>query len=112
MLKLSSFVIAVTLSFNSVADSSCTGKISALSIGRTGMVLIKGPGGLPYTYLCNTENKYNNVETSACTAIYSTLLSAHAQDKEVNITFNPSIPNCSGVQSWGAATNFNWIIVN
>ena len=105
------FIVGIIFSFNSIADTSCTGKISALSIGRSGTVLIQGPGGLPYTYLCNTENKYNNVETSACAAIYSTLLSAHAQDKEVNITFNPSISSCSDVKSWGAATNFNWVIV-
>jgi len=51
------------------------------------------------------------VETSACKAIYSNLLSSHAQDKEVNITSNPSIPSCTGVKIWGAATNFNWVIV-
>ena len=106
------FISSLLFSFNSIADSSCLGKISALSIGRGGTVLVQGPGGLPSVYLCNTEYKYNNVEASACNAIYSTLLSAHAQNKEVNITFNPSIPSCSGVKSWAVATNFNWIIIN
>ena len=103
--------IGLSLSFNSIADSSCTGKLSVLSIGRGGTVLIKGPGGLPYVYLCNTEIKSNEVEPSACRAMYSTLLSAHAQDKEVDITFNPSISSCADLKNWGTAANLNWIMV-
>ena len=65
MIKELLFITGLISSFNAMADSFCTGKISALSVGRSGTVMIQGPGGLPYIYLCNTENKFNNVETSA-----------------------------------------------
>ena len=104
-------LIGLILSFNSLADSFCTGKLSVVSIGRGGTVLIKGPGGLPYVYLCNTESKQNGVEPSACKTMYSTLLTAKAQDKPVDITFNPSISSCSGLTGWRYAANINWVML-
>lgn len=112
LLKKITLFALVFLSFSASADSFCTGKIKQLAIGRSGTVLIAGPGGLPSTYLCNVNSKNNNVATEACKAIYSQLLAAHAQDKVVNITFNPAIDSCSKVKSWGWATGFNWVIVN
>ena len=101
----------VFLSFSSLADSTCSGKIKTLAISRAGTVLIAGPGGLPSTYLCSVNLKHNNVETEACKIIYSQLLAAQAQKKSVNITFNPAISSCSQVKSWGWAEGFNWVIV-
>lgn len=112
LLKTITLSVLVFLSFSASADSFCTGKIKQLAIGRSGTVLIAGPGGLPSTYLCNVNSKNNNVATEACKAIYSQLLAAQAQQKEVNITFNPAVESCSKVKSWGWATGFNWVIVN
>lgn len=100
------------ISFNTYADSTCIGKINQLAMSRGGTVLVAGPGGMPSTYLCNVNSRSNNVETEACKAIYGQLLAAQAQDKVINITFNPSIESCSQVKAWGWATGFNWIIVN
>lgn len=58
------------------ADTHCKGKVAYLAIGRGGMVLVNGPGGLPSVYLCNVQNKVNNVEVESCKAMYSTLLTA------------------------------------
>lgn len=106
------FLAALCLTFPVLiyADSSCKGKLSSLAVGRNGVVLAGGPGGLPSTYLCSLKEKRNNVEVEACQAIYSLLLASHAQKKEVNITFNPH-SSCASVPSWNWATNFNWVIV-
>ncbi|RYV04101.1 hypothetical protein SOPP22_01485 [Shewanella sp. OPT22] len=105
-------VCLLFFSGNSFADFYCKGKISGLGLGKSGVVLVSGPGGLPYTYLCSLNEKINGVEVEACKGVYSTLLTAKAQDKSVNITFNPSIDSCKNVKSWGLATHFNWVIIN
>lgn len=112
LLKTITLSVLVFLSFSASADSFCTGKIKQLAIGRSGTVLIAGPGGLPSTYLCSVNIKQNNVEVESCKAIFSQLLAAQAQQKEVNITFNPRLSSCSQVKSWGWAEGFNWVIVN
>ena len=102
----------ITAACASHADSTCEGTIDYLAVGRGSVVLVKGPGGLPATYLCSLSTKQNNVDTEACKAIYGTLLAAHAQQKSVRITFNPSISSCADVASWSWATNFNWVIAD
>jgi len=104
------FLFVLFFSVEASADSFCTGKIKTLAISKSGVLLVGGPGGLPSTYLCNTETKINNVEPSACKATYGMLLAAKAQAKDVSITFNPGISSCSSVASWGWATNFNWVM--
>ncbi|USH03689.1 hypothetical protein K6Q96_06765 [Grimontia kaedaensis] len=105
-------VAMMSVAFSPVyADSFCKGKIETLAVGRGSVLLISGPGGLPSTYLCDLSEKQNNVDPEACRAIYSLLLAAKAQDKSVNITFNPNIKSCSGVASWNWARDFNWAIV-
>lgn len=89
------------------ADTHCN-----LAIGRGGMVLVNGPGGLPNVYLCNVQNKVNNVEVESCKAMYSTLLAAKSQDKAVNITFLPNIDSCSSFESWSVAKNLNWVFAS
>lgn len=111
-MKILISLILSIMSFSTLADSFCTGKINQLAIGRSGTVLIAGPGGLPSTYLCSVNLKQNNVEVESCKAIFSQLLAAQAQQKEVNITFNPKLSSCSQVKSWGWAEGFNWVIVN
>jgi hypothetical protein len=106
------FLICLALPIGAFADSICEGAIEYLAVGRASVVLVKGPGGLPATYLCDMAEKQNNVEPEACRAMYSTLLAAHAQGKIVRITFNPSITACNEVASWGWATNLNWIIAD
>ena len=99
-------------SISAMADSTCQGKITYVGISRGANVLVSGPGGLPSTYLCDLQEKQNNVEPEACKAIYSALLSAKAQDKSVRITFNPNISSCSEVASWGWAKDFNWVLID
>ena len=111
-LLLASLCFFSTLS-PALADFSCKGKISYLAVGRNGTILVKGPGGLNYVYICNLQNKLNNVEVEACKGMYSTLLAAKSQDIEVNITFNnPDIESCSSIKSWSVAKNLNWIMTN
>lgn len=104
-------IIFFIICFNTYADSTCIGKVKELAIGRSGTVLIAGPGGLPSTYLCNVNSKNNNVAPEACKAIYGQLLSAQAQGLTVKVTFNPAISSCSEVKSWGWAEGFNWLMV-
>lgn len=92
-----------------VADTHCKGEIFHMAINRSGTLMVKGPGGLPSTFLCNTETKLNNVEPSACKAMYSALLSAKAQKKSVDITFSPTISSCDEVTAWSYASNVNWV---
>ena len=99
------------VSFSSYsADSFCTGEVVKLGVGRSGLVYVSGPGGLPVVYLCNLQNKDNNVEVESCKAMYSSLLAAKSQKKSVSVTFNPSIESCSSLNSWTYAPNLNWII--
>lgn len=103
------FLTLITTS--TFADSYCTGKIEMLGISKMGTVILSGPGGLAATYLCNTETSANGVTTSACNAMYSKLLSAQAQGKEVKVTFNPPLESCTDAAAWGWAKNLNWIMV-
>lgn len=112
MLKKCLMIAAFMAPMASLADSTCQGVIEYLAVGRGSTVLVKGPGGLPATYLCSLSVKQNNVDPEACRAIYSTLLAAQAQQKPVRITFNPNIASCSDVASWGWAVGFNWVIVD
>jgi len=85
------FLTLLSLTSISIADTMCKGKIEYMGIGRSGVLLVKGPGGLPATYLCNTEVEMNNVKPSACKAAHGMLLAAKIADKDVSVTFNPNI---------------------
>lgn len=110
MYKLMLIILLGGISFSSIADTHCIGKVEGLGMGKGGILYVSGPGGLPATYLCSVHSKSNNVETEACKVIYSQLLAAKAQNETVNITFNPATP-CTSAKSWGWAANFNWVIV-
>ena len=105
-------IISLLLSSSVLAESTCIGKVSTLSIGRGGVLMVGGPGGLPDSYLCNVHTKNNDVQPEACKIFYSQLLAAQAQDVNVKITFNPGYSSCSEIKAWSWATNVNWIIVN
>ncbi|WP_251359725.1 hypothetical protein [Kangiella sp. TOML190] len=102
------FVILLLASSWSIGDTWCTGELNQLAVGRSGTVFVQGPGGLKGVYLCNLNLKNNNVEPEACKAMYSVLLAAKSQSREVSITFNPNIESCQSIPSWTWATNFNW----
>lgn len=104
------FISVVTIP--AFADTHCRGKVTYLAIGRGGTVLVSGPGGLPSVYICNVQNKYNDVEVESCKTMYSTLLAAKSQDKAVNITFLPNIDSCSSFKSWSVAKNLNWVFAS
>ncbi|GLR04321.1 hypothetical protein GCM10007906_19080 [Vibrio hyugaensis] len=105
-------LLALVTTFPAISDTHCKGKVTYLAIGRSGTVLVNGPGGLPSVYLCNVQNKVNNIEVESCKAIYSTLLAAKSQDKTVNITFLPNIDSCSSFKSWSVAKNLNWVFAS
>jgi hypothetical protein len=104
------FMFFTSLSF---ADTHCTGQVDVVGVSRTGNLLVRGPGGLPDTYLCNVEAEMNGVLPEVCRTVYSTLLTAQAQRKPVHVTFSPALGSigCSGVNSWGWAANFNWVLL-
>jgi len=93
------------------ADTTCRGEIEFVGLDNGGVVLLKGPGGLPYVYVCNLNEQANNVKPETCRGIYSTLLSAEAQNKSVDITFLPTIGSCEDVTEWAYAANLHWVIL-
>lgn len=44
-MKVLVLILFFLISFKTYADSTCIGKVKELAIGRTGTVLIAGPGG-------------------------------------------------------------------
>ena len=108
--KLISILFLSLFSFFASADYFCTGEVQTVGVKRGGVVVVKGPGGLPSVYLCNLSSTVNNVTPEACRAVYSTLLAAEAQGAKVSITFNPNISSCNSLPSWDYARNFNWVL--
>lgn len=104
-------ICLLLLPLTAVADSYCSGKVNSVGMGRSGTLYLSGPGGLRAVYICSVKTETNNVSTEACKVMYSTLLTAQAQDKSVDVTFNPGIESCGGLQSWKWATNVNWIFL-
>lgn len=101
---------AACVSPQSWAETHCEGKVTSIGIKKSGTVYTSGPGGLPVVYLCNLQNKMNDVEVESCKAMFSNLLAAKAQNKNVKITFDPDIESCSSVPSWADAKYLNWVI--
>lgn len=104
-------IIVLAFPLGAVADSFCEGKVSKSGIGRSGTVILSGPGGLNAVYICSVKNEQNNVSVEACKIMYSTLLTAQARGKNAQVTFNPAIESCSGLQSWRWAENVNWVFL-
>ncbi|MCR9907032.1 hypothetical protein NB545_06065 [Vibrio campbellii] len=109
-LLLTTSLIAIIASLPSMAETWCEGPVTSIGVKKTGLVYTSGPGGLPVVYLCNLQNKVNNVEVESCKAMFSTLLAARAQKKNVRITFSPDIEACNTVTSWAYAEHLNWVI--
>jgi len=105
-------VTAILLSMNSVAkaDLICSGNVKFVGVGKYGVLMAEGPGGLPLVYLCNVVTENNGVKPEACKSMHATLLAAKMAAKPVSITFNPN-PNisCGDFNSWSWASNLNWI---
>ncbi|WP_148049867.1 hypothetical protein [Gallaecimonas pentaromativorans] len=105
------FAFLIFISFSSLADTRCDGKISDLAIGHGGVVLVTIPEQFSAVYICSVVDKQNGVDPEACRAMYSTLLAAKAAEKSVSITFLPAISSCSMNKSWAWAQNINWIFL-
>ncbi|HCG8219563.1 hypothetical protein NB520_19700 [Vibrio antiquarius] len=103
-------LFSACFSFSSTAETWCEGKVTSIGVKKSGLVYASGPGGLPVVYLCNLQNKVNDVEVESCKAMYSSLLAAKAQNANVKITFSPDIESCSSVPSWAYADDLNWVI--
>lgn len=109
-LSLTTLFTAIIVSLPSLAETWCEGPVTSIGVKKTGLVYTSGPGGLPVVYLCNLQNKVNDVEVESCKAMFATLLAARAQKKSVRITFSPDIEACNTVPSWAYAEHLNWVI--
>lgn len=89
----------------------CTGAVGNLGIKRNGQVSLSGPGGMPEVILCELDASANSIAADTCKAIYSTLLAAKSQGREVRLFFSPAISSCSGLTAWNWASGLNWVYI-
>lgn len=82
VLSLTTLFTAIIVSLPSLAETWCEGPVTSIGVKKTGLVYTSGPGGLPVVYLCNLQNKVNDVEVES----YNT------------------------VPSWAYAEHLNWVI--
>lgn len=94
-----------------LADQFCTGYVATVAVSADGKLGVSlKDNKLPFVYLCNLHSDYQGSTPDSCKSMHSTLLSAYAMDKEVNITFSPSnSASCSDFPSWSYVNNLNWV---
>ncbi|NRF28259.1 hypothetical protein [Vibrio coralliilyticus] len=85
---------------------TCAGNVKGVSIEpTTGDVLVEKIGPLTWPRLCSVSNERNGVSTEACKAVYSTLLTAQASNKQVTLWFRDS-KSCEEQVSWQLLTGW------
>lgn len=105
---LTSLLTLVVPSARAAID--CTGTITNLSLqlSTAGTVTLSLSGGPTYTYLCDIADAgRNGVAPVVCKAMYASLLTAKATNKQVLIRFN-DYDSCSSVPAWGNAGSLGW----
>jgi len=82
-------ICTVALSTQAVANYTCTGKVSGVSISpKNGQLLVERIGTLKWVVLCSVETEINKVSANTCSAIYSLLITAQVSGKQATLWFN------------------------
>lgn len=93
-----------TPQFALAAQYSCTGKISAMVVDRSGnLMVVNGPGIVNYAYLCNVKEPGNGVDPQTCRQIQGVLMTAQTTGRTITMWYDDAF-NCSANNT----THGNW----
>lgn len=101
--KLSSIILLLSVSLSAVANPTCHGKVSGVSISASGSVYasVSNGGSTKFTdvVFCNLNKTVGNYNGESCKGLLSLLLSGSAMQKNATLWFHSaSFNHCS--QSW------------
>ncbi|PNM49122.1 hypothetical protein AL535_005975 [Vibrio cholerae] len=97
MIKIISVLGLAIVAFNVNADVQCSGKVNTILQYANGSVNIHTTYRNEYTYICNTETRWNNISPEACRAMLSIVLSAQASDKNIQIYYSGNQFTCQSI---------------
>ena len=87
-----------------VANYSCFGAVSGVSISNGGVVTVSGFGGIQYGYICQIgASAPNGISSDTCKAIYARLLVAEVTGQQLRVYFNDTL-SCTTQPTWGWLT--------
>lgn len=104
-----SISLLMPLSAYATNGMECTGTVEILGLHSPNNVTLKLSGMNTLVVICDlgaTKGTVNPVPAAQCNATYSTLLSAYAMKKPLNIVFDNAVTgtNCSTFAPWEVAT--------
>jgi hypothetical protein len=86
------------------ASTFCTGTVTYLNVGNSGVITVGGPGGLPPINVCTLGQTSNGFTADSCKAVHATLLAAKLSSQNVSMAFTDNNAACSGYTQWVFAT--------
>lgn len=101
LVVLLAIVLATT---PAMANYSCFGPVTGVSIANSGVVVVSGFGGISAGYVCQIGGTApNGIASDACKAIYARLLAAEITGQQLRVYFNDNL-TCTTQPNWGWLT--------
>ena len=106
-MKFAKRMILLSLLCMSTAQANywCTGKVTGISVSKTGSVFVSTDQGFSSVAVCTIGTTGNGVSPELCRNIYATLLTAYLTDKSVTFAFDDAL-TCSNHPAWGWLTGW------
>ncbi len=89
------------------ATYSCSGPVSGVTVGPTGVVSAASAGGQQWTYFCRLGVTENGVSPEACKGVLTVLLTAQTTGKNVQLWFDDGL-TCSTHPTWAWLSVWYW----